>query len=319
MAEEHPTVIKADTVGKTACPKCGSVVDASDAPAFSVVQCPECKTSFATPGKLGLFVLLKELGRGQMGVTYKAFEKTLGRYVAIKVMHESVGRDPGRIKDFFAEGRALASLDHPNAVRIYSLGQEKGQPYIVMELVNGRSMGRMFGKGRTMNEARVLEIATGVARALRAASKIGLVHGDVKPDNIVIEDKGRAKLVDFGIARFGAGKVGQDAAIGTPYYVAPEQVLRSSVDHRTDIYGLGATMFHALAGVPPFPGTELKAVLNARLDRPAPNLMTLRQGLQLDTVAVLPVAFDSHILAGRRIDAFAVDAYVRILRPRGHA
>jgi len=287
MAEEHPTIIKADGIGKTACPKCGNIVDAGDAPAFSVVQCPQCKTKFATPGRLGEFVLLKELGRGQMGVTYKAFEKTLKRYVAIKVMHESLGRDPKCIREFFAEGRALASLDHPNAVRIFSLGQEKGQPYIVMELVNGKSMGRMFSKGRPMNEARVLEIATGVARALRAANKIGLIHGDVKPDNIVLEGKGRAKLVDFGIARFGAGKVGQDDAIGTPYYVAPEQVMRASVDHRTDIYSLGTTMFHALTGVPPFPGTVLKEVLNARLETPAPNLMAVRQGLHIETAGIV--------------------------------
>jgi len=287
MAEEHPTIIKADSIGKTACPKCGNVVDAGDAPAFSVVQCPQCKTKFATPGRLGLFVLLKELGRGQMGVTYKALEQTLGRYVAIKVMHESLGRDPERVREFFAEGRALASLDHPNAVRIFSLGQEKGQPYIVMELVNGRSMGRMFSRGRPMNEARTLEIATGVARALLAASEIGLVHGDVKPDNIVLEDKGRAKLVDFGIARFGVGKAGRDDAVGTPYYIAPEQVLRGPVDHRTDIYSLGATMFHALAGVPPFPGTVLTEVLNARLERPAPNLLKLRDSLHLETAGVV--------------------------------
>jgi len=287
MAEKRSTGIKADNVGRTACPKCGSIVDASKVPAFATVKCPQCGAQFATPGKFGQFVLLKELGCGQMGVTYKAFEKALGRYVAIKVMHESIGKDPKRVKGFLAEGRALASLDHPNAVRIFSLGQEKRQPYIVMELVNGRSMGRSFGPDRPMDEAGALQIATGVAMALRAAGKIGLVHSDVKPDNIVLDEKNRAKLVDFGIARFGGGKVEADAAVGTPYYVAPEQVTRSPVDHRTDIYGLGATLFHALAGVPPFPGTVLKEVLNARLEKPAPNLMSLRQGLHLETAGAV--------------------------------
>ena len=287
MSQERSIEIQADSVGKTACPKCGSVVKAGGAPAFSILQCPKCQAKFAAPGKLGGFVLLKEIGRGQMGVTYKAFEKVLGRYVAIKVMRASLGSDPKRVKDFMAEGRALASLDHPNAVRIFSIGQEKGQPYIVMELVNGRSVGHLMGLEKKLSEPRALEIVTGVARALRAASEIGLIHSDVKPDNIVLDEKGRAKLVDFGIARFGPGKLEADAAIGTPYYVAPEQVLRASVDHRTDIYSLGATLFHALAGVPPFPGTELKDVLNARLKRPAPSVMKVCRGLHLETVQVV--------------------------------
>jgi len=287
MSQKDSIEIQADRVSKTACPKCGSVVDAAGAPAFSIVQCAKCKVKFAAPGKLGGFILLKELGRGQMGVTYKAFEKVLGRYVAIKVMRASLGNDPKRVKEFMAEGRALASLDHPNAVRIFSIGQEKGQPYIVMELVNGRSVGHVMSQQKKLSEARALEIATGVARALRAASEIGLIHSDVKPDNIVLDEKGRAKLVDFGIARFGPGKLEADAAIGTPYYVAPEQVLRASVDHRTDIYSLGATLFHALAGVPPFPGTELKAVLNARLKKPAPSMMKVCRGLHLETVQVV--------------------------------
>ena len=287
MSEQHSIEIQADSVGKTACPKCGSVVDAKGAPAFSPLQCDECKVKFSAPGKLGGFVLLKELGRGQMGVTYKAFEKVLGRLVAIKVMRASLGNDPKRVKDFMAEGRALASLDHPNAVRIYSIGQEKGQPYIVMELVNGRSVGHVMSQEKQLSEARALEIATGVARALRAASEIGLIHSDVKPDNIVLDEKGRAKLVDFGIAKFGPGKLDADAAIGTPYYVAPEQVLRATVDHRTDIYSLGATLFHALAGVPPFPGTDLKTVLNARLKKPAPNIIKICRGLHLETVQVI--------------------------------
>ncbi|MDP6545759.1 MAG: SUMF1/EgtB/PvdO family nonheme iron enzyme [Phycisphaerae bacterium] len=287
MSQKSSIEIQADRVSKTACPKCGSVVDAAGAPPFSIVQCAKCHVKFAAPGKLGGFILLKELGRGQMGVTYKAFEKVLGRYVAIKVMRASLGSDPKRVKDFMAEGRALASLDHPNAVRIFSIGQEKGQPYIVMELVNGKSVGHVMGKDGKLSEPRALEIATGVARALRAASEIGLIHSDVKPDNIVLDEKGRAKLVDFGIARFGPGKLEADAAIGTPYYVAPEQVLRASVDHRTDIYSLGVTLFHSLAGVPPFPGTELKTVLHARLKKPAPSVMKVCRGLHLETVQVV--------------------------------
>jgi len=287
MGEKRSTGIKADSVGRTACPQCGSVVDASQVPAFTTVQCPQCGAAFAAPGKLGPFILLRELGSGEMGVTYRAFEKALGRYVAIKVMHRSLAKDPKRVKDFLAEGRALASLDHPNAVRVFSLGKEKGQPYIAVELVEGRPLSRSLGRGRTMPEGDALKIATEVAAALSAADRIGLVHGDVKPDNIVLNAKGAAKLVDFGLARFGGSNVASDAAVGAPYYVSPEQVARSSVDRRTDIYSLGATLFHALAGVPPFPGTVLAEVLNARLKRAAPNLMGLRQGLHLATAGLV--------------------------------
>jgi len=287
MAKRRSIEIQADRVGKTACPKCGNVVGASSVPAFTTLKCDKCQTKFAAPGKLGGFILLKELGRGQMGVTYKAFEKVLGRYVAIKVMRAALGGDPKRVKDFMAEGRALASLDHPNAVRIYSIGQEKGQPYIAMELVNGRSVGYKMGPGKKIKEARALEIATGVARALKAAGAIGLIHSDVKPDNVVLDEKGRAKLVDFGIARFGPGKLEADAAIGTPYYVAPEQVQRGSVDLRTDIYSLGATLYHMLSGSPPFPGTDLQTVLNARLKKAAPSLMKTCRGLHMETVHVV--------------------------------
>jgi serine/threonine protein kinase/formylglycine-generating enzyme required for sulfatase activity len=287
MAKKRAIEIQADRVNKTACPKCGNVVDGSSVPPFSTLQCGKCQVRFASPGRLGGFILLKELGRGQMGVTYKAFEKMLGRYVAIKVMRATLGGDPKRVKEFMAEGRALASLDHPNAVRIYSIGQEKGQPYIAMELVNGQSVGHHMGPNKSLPEARALEIATGVARALKAATEMGLIHSDVKPDNIVLDEKGRAKLVDFGIARFGPGKLEADAAIGTPYYVAPEQVQRGLVDHRTDIYSLGATLYHMIAGKPPFPGTDLQTVLNARLKKSAPSLIKSCRGLHMETVHVV--------------------------------
>ncbi|MDP6545758.1 MAG: SUMF1/EgtB/PvdO family nonheme iron enzyme [Phycisphaerae bacterium] len=287
MADDQNHNIQADSVGKTACHKCGSVVDVSSEPAFSAVTCPECGAQFTAPGKLGGFVLLKELGKGEMGATYKAYEKSLGRYVAIKVMHRSLGQDPARVEGFLSEGRALASLDNPNIVRVFSLGQEKDQPYIVMELIAGGGMEQQFSADKPLDEVRTLEIITGVARALRAASEIGLIHGDVKPENIMLSEKGRPKLVDFGIARFGGGKIAEGDALGTPYYVAPEQVERGSVDHRADIYSLGATMYHALAGVPSFAGDSLMTVLYARIKGPVPDISKVCPSLHPETVTVL--------------------------------
>jgi formylglycine-generating enzyme required for sulfatase activity len=287
MSLERSIEIQADSVGKTACHKCGSVVDVSAEPAFSVVTCPQCSAQFTAPGKLGGFVLLKELGRGEMGVTYKAYEKSLGRYVAIKVMHKISGQDSSLVGGFMSEGRALASLDNPNIVRVFSLGQEKEQPYIVMELIAGGGMEKQFSADKPLGEIRALEIITGVARALRAASEIGLIHGDVKPENIMLNEKGRPKLVDFGIARFGGGKISEGDALGTPYYVSPEQVERGSVDHRADIYSLGATMYHAISGVPPFNGDSLMKVLYARIKGPVPEIGKVCPSLHPETVEVL--------------------------------
>ena len=287
MADDHSYKIQADSVGKTACYKCSSVVDVSSQPAFSVVTCPQCGAKFTAPGKLGGFVLLKELGKGEAGATYKAYEKSLGRYVAIKVMHGDLDQDSSHIEGFMSEGRALASLDNPNIVRVFSLGQEKNQPYIAMELISGGGMEKLFSKEKPLDEVRTLEIITGVARALRAAGEIGLIHGDVKPENIMLSEKGQPKLVDFGIARFGGGKISEGDALGTPYYVAPEQVEHASVDHRADIYSLGATMYHALAGEVPFTGESLMKVLYARIEGPVPDIAQVRTELHPETVEVL--------------------------------
>jgi len=286
MPETPDSDILADPVRRSACPKCGQVVDTSSAAPFAAIQCPQCGTRFSAPGRLGSYVLLKCLGKGAMGATYRALEKGLDRLVAVKVMRSRLGEDDQRVKGFFAEAKAVASLEHPNAVRLYSAGQEKGQPYIVMELIRGRAMDRAFRADKPLAEDRVLEIALGVARALEAAAEIGLVHGDVKPANIMLDEKGTPKLVDFGVARFGGGRAG-DEFMGTPYYAAPEQVRREPTDLRTDIYSLGATMFHALTGHPPFRGERIGDVLHARLAGPPPDPRDFVPLLHPKTVAVV--------------------------------
>ena len=208
MAGKKVPDIQADSVGRTACPKCGEVVDVSDRKAFSIADCDHCGAQFATPGKLGQFILLKALGSGGMGATFKAYEKSLDRHVAIKIMHPpDEGKDRGSryIDRFFAEARALASLDHPNVARAYSVGESKGQPFLVMELIIGNALDQLFKVSAPLDEAMTLEIGSQVASALRGAHKIGLIHSDVKPANILVDADGNAKLVDFGIARFGGG------------------------------------------------------------------------------------------------------------------
>jgi formylglycine-generating enzyme required for sulfatase activity/predicted Ser/Thr protein kinase len=293
MADKQASDIQTDSVGKTACNKCGHVMDLTGVEAFTTVECPKCQNKFAAPGRLGSLVLLKLLGKGEMGATYKAYEKGLGRNVAVKVMLKTLGEDRQRVDAFFAEARAVASLEHPNTVRLYSAGQEKGQPYLVMELIKGKGVDRAFTSEKPMEEAQALEIGIGVAKALAAAGAIGLVHGDIKPANIMLDEKGTPKLVDFGIARFSGGRAGDDQIVGTPYYVAPEQVRREPVDWRADEYSLGATLFHAITGSPPFPGTDVHEVLQARLASPAPDVRALCPGAHPRTAALLARMLDA--------------------------
>ena len=137
MAEHEAIDVIADQVEKIACRKCGRHLDVSKLPMFSKVECPDCKTQQTVPARLGQFLLLEVLGAGGMGAVYQALDQSLGRYVAIKVMKKALGDDAHFVENFLREARAAAAINHRNVVQIYSCGQEKGQPYIVMELVSG--------------------------------------------------------------------------------------------------------------------------------------------------------------------------------------
>ena len=265
-----------ESVGQAACHGCGNVVDVSKAPAFSVISCPHCKVKLAVPARLGEFLLLKVLGKGTMGAAYKAYDRVLGRHVAIKVMRKSLGDDVQLVDRFLGEARALAALNHRHVIQIYSLGKDKGRPYLVMELARGAALRTRMAAEGAMAPAEMLQIAIAVAQGLQAAHGIGLIHGDVKPANILFGDDGTPKLVDFGLARFGGVRQEPGEGMGTPFYVAPERVRQEDSDHRGDIYSLGATIYHAVAGEPPFDAETVRDVLLARLRKPAPDIRTVR-------------------------------------------
>jgi len=285
-AKEAIDVI-ADPVDKIACRKCARHLDVSGLPSFSIVECPECHTRQTVPAQLGQFLLLEILGSGGMGVVYQALDQALGRYVAIKVMKRSLGDDEQFVQNFLREARAAAAINHRNIVQIYSCGQEKGQPYIVMELVSGGKMDEMLAKGNPLDEARTLEIGIGVAEGLKAAHAVNLIHGDIKPANILFDKEGHAKVADFGLARFASSRAEPGEIWGTPYYIAPEKARGQKVDHRSDIYSLGATLYHALGAIPPFDGQTATDVVVARLKNPAIGLRVIRPALQPETADVI--------------------------------
>ena len=213
----------------------GSEMCIRDSP-FSVVHCPSCGAELPVPAVLGNFVLFKTIGKGAMGAVYQGFDQTLKRHVAIKVILQTLGEDTVFVDNFIREAQALAALNHVNVVQIYSCGKEKGHPYIVMEMISGERLDDMMAKRGALNEKRVLEIALDVTNGLKAANEIGLIHGDIKPQNILIDQRGTAKVVDFGLARNVDAETDTAEIWGTPYYIAPEKARRQKEDHRADIY-----------------------------------------------------------------------------------
>ncbi len=277
MSEEKEEILT-DPVRQIVCAKCGKPLDVAGLTAFSKFRCGHCHAVQTVPAKLGNFILLELLGRGGMGAVYRGVDQALGRPVAIKVMLRSVAADKVFYEQFKREARAAAALSHPNIVQVYSLDEEKGQTYIVMELLSGGRLDHLISERKRLDESVVLKVALEVAEGLSAASRVGLIHDDIKPENILFDSKGAAKIVDFGLARFrGKGpQAGQNEIWGTPYYIAPEKVLRKTPDFRSDIYSLGGTLFHALAGRPPFEGETAIDVVKARIHSPAPDVRSFR-------------------------------------------
>ncbi|MFH1477991.1 MAG: serine/threonine-protein kinase [Verrucomicrobiota bacterium] len=279
--------IEAERVSQIACADCRKLLDVSHLPSFSEVKCPACGMVQIVPARFGGFWLIGRLGFGGMGVVYHAMDKDLGRHVALKVMKKELGANREFVESFKHEAQAAAALNHPNVVQIYSFGQVESQFYIAMELVSGGRLDEMIADGVALEETRSLEIHLQVVAGLRAASDVGLVHGDIKPANILFGQNGEAKVLDFGLASF-IGQQQQGGPVwGTPYYIAPEKARGKRVDFRSDIYSLGATLFHVLTGQPPFDGVTSTDVVMARLNQPAPNLLDMNSDLHPETASLV--------------------------------
>jgi eukaryotic-like serine/threonine-protein kinase len=212
------------------------------------------KEAFRIPG----YKLLERLGRGSMGVVYKARQLRLDRVVAIKVLSQGLAKNEGFVRRFLKEARVVGRLNHPNIVQGFDAGEAGGVYYFAMEYCEGPTVLALLKRGGAMDEARASRIVTQVARALDHAFDEGLVHRDVKPDNIMIVEGGVAKLCDLGLAKdmsIESGSTADGATVGTPNYISPEQARGdATIDSRSDIYSLGATYYHMLTGVPPFEG-----------------------------------------------------------------
>lgn len=215
-------------------------------------------------GENGNFLLERELGSGGMGGVYMGRDKMLDRPVAVKVMLKELGNDSDFVEKFKREAQSVARLIHPNIAQVYSYGICDGMPYIAMELASGGSLySIMTANPGKADIPRVIKICQQVAQALQCASDQGCVHGDVKPENILLDANGNAKLVDFGLA---AMQKDTNEIWGTPYYISPEKVKKEPIDFRADMYSLGGTLYHALTGVAPFEGDDSIAVVKRRFE-----------------------------------------------------
>lgn len=236
-----------------ACPSCEALLDISDREPLERIACPNCGTEMLVKGEIAHYTITEIAGRGGMGVVYKAYDPSLDRRVAIKLLRKDQSADKKLIQQLETEAAITASITDPNVVRVYGTGVDRGRFYIVMELVDKGSLDTLIGLQGRVAEAQVLQVGAQVARGLRAANQIGLIHRDVKPGNILFADSQTAKIVDFGLAVFQEQEESVRGEIwGTPYYVAPEKLDNQPEDFRSDMYSLGGTLFHALAGRPPF-------------------------------------------------------------------
>ena len=278
--------------------------------------------------------ILECLGRGGMGVVYKARQKALGRMVALKILAPERSADPGFAERFSAEARMLASLNHPNIVTIHDFGESGGFYHLVMEYVDGVNLRAAMTAGRFTPE-QALAIVPPVCEALQYAHDHGVVHRDIKPENLLLDQQGRVKVADFGIAKLlgsapsggpvatgstptpaeappgslgGPDTLGASAA-GTPQYMAPEQRVRGPVDHRADIYSLGVVLYELLTGEPPKTSLEApsrKIQIDVRLDE-----------VVLRALAVAPeLRFPTATEFRTRVEALTAQATPAPVQPR---
>jgi serine/threonine protein kinase len=270
------------------CPACGAAVETSDAEPLAQVACPTCGEQVRVERMFDHFVVVEMLGVGGMGSVYKARDTLLDRFVALKLLRRDLSSEVDHTSQLQQEARVAASVSDPNVIQVFSSGTDHGRFYVVMELVDHGSLDDLIEQRTSLPEKLVIETGMQVAKGLRAAYRQGLIHRDVKPANILFVDEHTAKISDFGLAGAAAqGSETEGLIWGTPYYVAPERLNNDPEDFRSDVYGLGATLFHAIAGKAPIEGNTNSAVLLLELKQQPLDLRAVAPKVSEGTAAVL--------------------------------
>ncbi len=267
----------------------------TDVGPFTRVECPGCGDELRVKTELGGFRLVRRLAVGGMSVVYVARDQTLDREVAVKILSEECSADSKRERQFEREADLTAAVSHPNVVRVFTVGRAFDRFYIAMELVNGQSLEERMAVRGALSEDEAIPFALQVVDGLRAAKTAGLIHRDIKPGNILIDEGGTVKIVDFGLSLLTEGGAARAEEIwATPHYVAPEALEHREEDFRSDIYALGACLYHGLSGRSP---VETKDLSTRRLKEAKQNIPPLRKvapWLSVETLRVVEkaMAFD---------------------------
>jgi serine/threonine protein kinase len=240
--------------------------------------------TLASGTRLSQYEILSPLGAGSMGEVYRARDSRLERDVAIKILPHFVASDSQRLHRFEVEAKAAAALNHPNILAIYQMGTYAGVPYLVSELLEGKTLGETVRRG-PLPLAKVIDYGIQLARGLAAAHQKGIVHRDLKPDNVFVTKEGRIKILDFGLAKVIQPKDSvvalaptmtmQGVAMGTVGYMSPEQVRGLSTDHRTDIFAYGAILYEMAMGKRTFERPTSADTMSAILNEQPPPISEL--------------------------------------------
>jgi serine/threonine-protein kinase len=241
---------------------------------------------------LGDFEIIRRIGMGGMGQVYLARQRSLKRQVAIKILKGELAANVTALQRFQAEAEAVANITHANIVQVYAIGEDQGLHYMALEYVDGRNLRDFLDKKGLPDLPLAVEFMKQVAAALERAGELGFVHRDIKPENILISKKGEVKVTDFGLSRCFASDAPMNLTqsgitMGTPLYMAPEQVRGQPVDPRSDIYSFGVTCYHMLAGEPPFRGSTAFDVAIQHVQGEARPLASLRPDLPQELCAIV--------------------------------
>jgi serine/threonine protein kinase len=271
-----------------ACPLCETLMDVTDQPPLSQVRCPSCGQRLRAHRQFNNYRLLELLGEGGMGSVYKAVDLNLNREVALKILKRECSANAEERAKLEEEARIIASINHPHVVKVFSFGEDQGQFYLAMELAEKGSLDDLMSVQQRLSEAQVLGVGIQIAEGLDAALEHNLIHRDIKPGNILFADSQTAKLVDFGLAVV-MGEVAQARGEiwGTPYYIAPEKLDNQPEDFRSDIYSLGGTLFHALAGRPPYEADTASTVALKQLMSQPVSLQAFAPDVSSETAYVI--------------------------------
>ncbi len=249
------------------------------------------------------YQLVSELGRGGMGVVYKAYEPALERYVAIKELSSSLSHDPDLVQRFVREARAMAALNDPNIIQIHFIGQDGEQPYFAMEFVDGESLSSLLEREGPLKTSDALKICQQAARGLASAHAQGVIHRDIKPSNLMLNKRDQLKIADFGIAftqkDFSKKLTATGDVVGTPGYLSPEVCLGNPVDARSDLFALGIVLYEMLSGQIPFNDPSPLKLMLSVVESEVPDIRNLNQSIEPETVELL-----NRLLAKKPDDRF---------------